>query len=242
MQTINLSSINMNFLESFTGSFSTIQKCEYDGQVYVYKKFDNINFFKKNMKKFQKLNEIDNDYLVMPAYFVFDDYEQVCNAYLTRFIKYKTSSVIMTLDDKVERLNTIKNNIKKMHDLGIIHGDLHFGNILLDENSYQNKIIDFDNCSYKNYKINKKYVADYTNVYINKYGINKGLDIFLFNLITYSVLNVSPYYQSRLRINNEIYGIFDTNDGRKVCNDLLLQNKTFSNEYLIDTCLHLIKK
>ena len=86
MQTINLSSINMNFLESFTGSFSTIQKCEYDGKIYVYKKFDNINFFKKNMKKFQKLNEIDNDYLVMPAYFVFDDYEQVCITAVVDFV------------------------------------------------------------------------------------------------------------------------------------------------------------
>lgn len=58
METINLSSINMNFLESFTGSFSTIQKCEYDGQVYVYKKFDNINFFKKNMKSFRNLMKL----------------------------------------------------------------------------------------------------------------------------------------------------------------------------------------
>lgn len=242
METINLSSINMNFLESFMGSFSTIQKCEYNGKFYMYKKFDNINFFKKNMKKFQKLNEIDNEYLVMPEYFVFDDYEQEYNAYLTKFINYQKSSVIKTLDDKIVRLNAIKNNINKMHDLGIIHGDLHFGNILLDVNSYQNKIIDFDNCSYENYKINKNYVLDYTNLYMSKYGVNKGLDIFLFNLITYSVLNNSPYFQTRLRINNKMYGIFNNVDGRRVCDNLLLENKIFSNEYLIDTCLHLIKK
>lgn len=242
METIKLSSINMNYLENFIGSYSIVQKCEYSGKLYAYKRINNVKIFEKNINKLKKISKINLDCLITPKYLVYDDSVNELNAYLTDFVDYKACSELLTLDDKVERLYSIKKSIQSMHDIGIIHGDLHYGNVLIDSDSYTNKIIDFDNCAYKNYKINKIFASDYANCYIEKYGVNKGLDIFLFNLMTYSILNCSPYFQTRIRICNEKYGIFKTGDGKKICNNLLLDKSNYDEKYLIDTCLHLTKK
>ncbi len=242
MYKINLTSINMNYSDQFKSSFALVKKCEYDNNLYIYKKFSNVIYFKKIVPKFEKIFNLNSNSIILPKILVYDNTLEEYNAYLTDYCDYENGLLLKTIDNKIERLFEIKNNIDNMHNIGIIHGDLHFGNILINKDYISSKIIDFDNCAYEKFKINKSLTNDYTKEYIQKYGINKGLDIFLFNIMTYCVLNSSPYFQTRIRINNGMYGIFNTASGKKICDNLLLENKTFDNEYLIDTCYKYLRQ
>lgn len=235
MKCINLNYLNLNFVEKFKGSNATIQKCEYEENLYIYKEFYNKNYLKKNISKINTLNKINLNCGIFPAYLVYDELNSEYSGYLTEYVKYNNALILKKNTDKITRLLKIKESIIKLHKEGIIHGDLHFGNILVDLNTYDNKIIDFDNCSYKRYKTKISYANDYAVEYIKHYGINQGLDIFLFNIMTYCILNNNlSYYLVRRDIYNKQYGVFDNQKCRKICDSFFLEDNCYCKEYLID--------
>lgn len=235
MDYINLNYLNLNFAEKFNGSNATIQKCEYEGILYAYKEFNDKKYLQKNINKINTLNKINLNCGIFPVYLVYDEFNNKYSGYLTRYVDYKNALFLKKASDKVTRLLKIKESIIKLHTEGIIHSDLHFGNILVDLNTYDNKIIDFDNCSYKRYKTKINYANDYAVEYIKHYGINQGLDIFLFNIMTYCILNNNvSYYLVRRDIYNKKYGIFDNQECRKICDTFFLENNSYCKEYLID--------
>ena len=94
-----------------------------------------------------------------------------------------------------ERFKKILDTIKNMHNIGIIHNDLHIGNILykIDNNNYTFCITDFGLSSYfenKNVLIPDEYLPrkDFTNIfypafdyyrYLNSYEFHKKDHIFI---------------------------------------------------------------
>lgn len=242
MEVIHNLHLNLNFFEEFEGSYAIVKKCEYDDKIYAYKKFTDQKYLSKNISKIENLSTIDYDWGILPKFLIYDDKSSKIDGYLSDFCEYEKSTLLKYIDNKVEMLLNIKENIKKMHNFGIIHGDLHFGNILIDPDNCNSKIIDFDNCEYKQYRIKRNYVSDYTMEYIKKYGVNKGLDIFLFNLITFSCLNQTSYFSTRFKINDKKYGVFDSEDAKKICDELLFVNDVFKEEYLIDVYTQYSKK
>lgn len=121
-----------------------------------------------------------------------------------------------------------------MHNEGIIHSDISPSNIL--SKNLTSSIIDFDNSSYKGYETNIKHTNDYCLEFIEKYGIKPELDIYMFNLLTYSLMNEEDrYFMVRNNIYLNKYGYFDNNDGIKICKSLFLDDKVPNKDFLIDT-------
>ena len=118
--------------------------------------------------------------------------------------------------------------------MGVIHTDIRMENVLTDGSMYF--FSDFDNCNFKKYTTNIKYTSPFTKNYVNKYGFNKDLDIYLFNLMTYAILNgVSMSKITDIIGKEKNYGIFNNNDSILVCKSLLLEDRVFNNDFLIDT-------
>ena len=126
-----------------------------------------------------------------------------------------------------------KDTILKMHEYKIIHGDLSLSNIIADEETAY--IIDFDNASYDGSKINLKDSNDFTIQYVENFGINKALDVYLFNLITFSLINNIDINLIRSTIAKGNYGYFNSKDAMKICNQSFLQAPYSDKDFLIDT-------
>lgn len=120
-----------------------------------------------------------------------------------------------------------------MHEYKIIHGDLSLSNIIVkNDDAY---IIDFDNASYNGSKINLKDANDFTIQYVENFGVNKALDVYLFNLITFSLINNIDIKLVRSTIAEGNYGYFDSKDAIKICNQSFLQSPYSDKDFLIDT-------
>lgn len=237
METINYEDIYFKNYDSheirISGSFAKIKKCIFKNKIYAYKEFENKKYLISKKRKLSNLSEITIPGLIVPKYWVKKD--KSTNAYLTVFEdKDKVSSISNEcLEFKYKTLQNAKNLILAMHNQGIIHSDLHSGNILS-----KNKIcsiIDFDNCTYKMYKTFKEDSSDYCQNFINVYGIIPELDIFMFNLLTYEIVNNINYFIIRKEISENKFGVFNNKDGIKICKSLFLDDKYPNKDFLIDT-------
>lgn len=216
-----------------SGSFGSIKRCKYDKKIYAYKEFNDPNYVKGKIRKFELISEINSDRLLLPKFWIQEN-QNLC--YLADFIQSKNLNYYknFSIDTKIKILKKIKESILNMHENNIIHTDLHNGNIIIDDN-LNPYIIDFDNCSYKKYKTDIKDANDYSQEFIKKYGIIPEIDIFMFNLLTYSFINEINYYRARINIlfNEENY--FNSKESKQVLNSLFLDNNYPNKDFLIDT-------
>ena len=121
-----------------------------------------------------------------------------------------------------------------MHENGIIHADLIGSNIMVS-NLGLPCIIDFDNASYQNHKTCIYDVCDLSQSFIKQYGVEKEMDIFLFNILTFAIINECEFYLCRRNIFNENFGYFNNGDAKKICDSLFLEDKVPNKDFLIDT-------
>ena len=128
----------------------------------------------------------------------------------------------------------VKEQILVMHDEKIIHGDLIGSNIMISSDRNVN-IIDFDNSTFDKHKTVLKHTNDFSNEFIKKYGITKEIDIFLFNILTFSIINDCSPHLVRQNILCNDFKYFDNVESKKVCNTFLLDHKTPNKDFLIDT-------
>lgn len=238
METINYE--DLYFIDSNphvvwgSGSFGNIRRCIFNDKKYVYKEFKNIRYLKNKKRKLFKLSKIDVPGLIVPKYWV--KKQGVDNSYLTVFEDKDNLNLLpsKSLQTKYKTLQNAKELILTMHNHKIIHGDLHCGNILSKNELCS--IIDFDNSSYGKYKIKVKDVNDYSIEFIKKYGIKPEVDIFIFNILTYYMINeVEKYSLVRQKIHQDKYGYFNNKDGIQICKSLFLDDKIPNKDFLIDT-------
>lgn len=237
METINYE--DLHFADSNpdkiynSGYFGKIKKCTFNNKIYAYKEFKNEKYLISKKRKLSNLNQITIPGLIVPQYWVKKNNNT--NAYLTIF-EDKDNISSLSKENFKHKFKTLKNAkelILTMHNIGIIHADIHTGNILSKENDCS--IIDFDNCSFKTYWTFKNDANDYSRNFINVYGISPELDIFLFNLLTYEILNDVKYYTLRKDISENKYGIFANKEGIRICRSLFLDDKYPNKDFLIDT-------
>lgn len=234
-----LQRVNIYFGE---GSFSEVHQVEYDDEMFAYKKFYDKDFVKKNKleEKFDILTKKNLKHSVTAEYLV--DNKSGCCGYLTKPLNKGDFSVIRKRKDIYETLLRLKESINEIHCNGIIHGDIHSGNVLFEKgNTF---LIDFDNCKFENnkgLKPNFKMFSSPAREFIKRNGIIKNLDIYMFNVLTYSLLNGGSYRSSNINsvfkivkesIINQKYGLFCNKESIKICNDLC---NFKANDYLIDT-------
>lgn len=183
-------------------------------------------------KKIKLLSNINDKNIITPKYIVKENNKTV--GYLSNYIKGETiAHSNLDYNDKIYYLKKTKEIIEKLHyKYNIIHGDLHGGNIIINNKNVF--LIDFDNCNINEYYIKKKYCLEQVEKYIDNFGINYNLDIFTFNITTYSILYNCPFQLVRRNIYQENYGFNNSPKVKKICKDLLLENNNINNEYLID--------
>ncbi len=227
---------DLNFIDDEQcgfGSYGKIKRCTFDGKNYVLKVFDNSNYLNGKRRKLSLLSKVDVQGLYVPELWVKKNNHT--NMYLSEF--YDGKDVIFLDQEhhnvRIKYLKDIKKEILLMHEHGIIHADLISSNIMYSNGTVA--IIDFDNCSYKKYRTDTRYVNDYSMDFIETYGIVPELDIFMFNLLTYLIINEeSDYYMVRNNIWLKKYGKFNNKDGIKICNSMLLGDKNPNKDFLID--------
>ncbi len=230
MQTINYEDLRFNKnAKAKKGSYASVKKCFFDNDVYAYKEFNESSYLKGKIRKLSKMSNINEPFLLTPKFWVIKN-KTKCG-YLTKYCDGK--NIININKNLIEKLKTAKNLIIKMHSNNIIHGDLIGSNIMCDDKHAF--IIDFDNASYKASNINIKNANDYALEYLEKFGINKALDVYLFNLLTYSLLNNCDFYMVRNNIYKNNFGIFTSKDQICLCRAFSLEKSYSDKDFLIDT-------
>ena len=228
-----------NVLWMKCGSTSDIYGCVYKGKVYIYKKYlEPDKTFDSNFNnRLDFLSRERFSQSLLPKYMVFENDEKV--GYLTPKIDNKN---ILRIEDpivKYHALQSAKKAIEEIHRKDIIHGDIHPGNILVRND--KRCLIDFDNCDVTTTdRINMDFerCSMPAMEFINRNGIIKNLDIYMFNILTFfsfNKLSSSGYIgdmfdTARSSIYFGKYGIFNKSDSRRICEDMYLSDK-----YLLDT-------
>ena len=216
------------------GSFSSVYKCTLDGKTYAYKEFNEPAYLNGKIRKLDLISRINKDYIVSPIFWVDDNRQK--KGYLSDIID-GTDLLFYDKKDlkaKIDILKKCKTALVNMNDDGIIHSDLSKINIMIENAKI--KFIDFDNCTFKNYYTKLKDTNDFVGEYIRRYGINRELDTYTFNLLTYSVINNISVFKSRLSILTGNYGLFSENvHAIKICDSLFLDSDKINTDFLIDT-------
>ena len=120
-----------------------------------------------------------------------------------------------------------------MHSYGIIHADISSSNIIIENNIPY--FIDFDNCSYNSSPVKISDSSDITQEFIKKHGVVKELDIFLFNLLTFELVNQCNYNLIRKNIILNNYGIFNNSSSKEICESFFIDSEKPEKRFLVDT-------
>lgn len=231
MKTIKVSNLKRGKTIS-GGSYSYLLATEYEGKKYAYKEFLCPSELLKRTRK-KKLNEISQLDLkgsILPMFWVKDCV--ATKGYLMDLYS-KVSIDELEIKDRINCLRNLKNSILELHENKIIHADIHMSNFIYDKKDVF--LIDFDNSSYKGKGIDYNLLNTHAKKFVDNYGITSDLDIFLFNILTYSTLNDIYYYHVIEEISKtNTYGFFDGFDCSDVIKSLTLKEKSFNNDFLID--------
>lgn len=236
METINYNELKIIDKDEYSsGTFGEIRRCILDGKLYALKTFIDPFYLVGKRMKIEYLSEVNQKELITPKLWVKKDDETSsyltdwCDANDVGFLKKEEN-----LNKKIKTLKKAKEAILVMHNENIIHGDLVDSNIIVDEkdNCY---IIDFDNATYNGYDTFLCDVNDFSHDFIKKYGIRKEIDIFLFNLITFSVINGCKLETVRQNILQGNFRYFDNDDSKKICDTFHLDYQIPNKDFLIDT-------
>lgn len=184
MNKIYFSDLNDLIENEQLGSESIRYNCIFDGKEYLYKQ--PLTFNENDARKMQKLTNINNPSLVTPKHIIYGDRFAKPIGYLLEYYNNYQSLYFMNtpIDEKIKILKTAKQKIITMHNYGIIHCDLHLANIIYKDDDV--KIVDFDTSKYLDYSAHA--YNKYTKMYLENNYLDKSVDIYNFNIDTFSCL------------------------------------------------------
>lgn len=217
------------------GSFGKINKCWLNNDVYAYKEFKDPSFLTSKIRKINLIGKIDEPFMIVPKYFV--KKQGIKSGYLTRFINGKdliSQNEATSIEERIRLLKMAKQQVQVMHQkFGLIHADISGCNIMIEK--LNTVFINFDNSYYAGYKTNLNDANDLAIDFIKAYGICKELDIFLFNILTFEIINNVRRDLVRTNVNAHKFGAFTSADSRKILANTLLCEKYPTSDFLIDT-------
>jgi len=242
---------NRSYLGSITkyreigeGSFSRVYLAEYFDTMVAYKEFlcfdKTIKKIKPNIEKLTGLNE---NGLVLPQKLIYAKKEdEVFKGYIMDYLyQYSKLSDLKDLgyDKKVAVLKNARKSLDILHNkYKILHGDITPWNILYSKDKDDTKLIDFD----LSIDLTKKEIIDkndltlLANNYAKYVGLDKDLDMYLFNLTTYTILNNKELFSSMSYIFNDDFGVIENNHAINILKSYkdIENSKALKKEYVID--------
>jgi serine/threonine protein kinase len=115
---------------------------------------------KKNVRNEElKINIIASMFNIAPK--ILDIKKLEDNRYEITSERYPLTLLKIPEEERAIYTNKIKNKVKKLHSLGIIHGDIHEDNIVVNREKDKVGLIDFG-LSKNMPCINKKYLKEFT--------------------------------------------------------------------------------
>lgn len=160
-------------------------------QEYVYKilipEFREL-FLEKKLRKLATLTNLE-EFMTIPVGEVYLDFHFIGYIMKNAGISWKKFLEETALSDemKIELLKKGKMALNQIHNVGIVHGDIQFGNLMIKDD--QVKVSDINNVNYKWYR--GLHFNDVTEHLVPKYGPTYLLDLHMFNYITYLLMNVT---------------------------------------------------
>ena len=232
MESISMDDIAINS-ESFEGGFSNNYKAKFNNEDYMFKKYDYPDqmISKLFIDKMNEVNKLAVLLPYVPRYWVEIGNEKI--GYLSKIHDGQDLYLSTNIGEIARILKEAKKKLVLMHNLGLIHGDIHYCNIMYSASSTD--FIDYDNSSYLSFNPDAtKYSVDAFN-FAKTFGISKELDIFLFNKMTFELLNdLDGNKEVEQHVRNKDYGIFNDIESKNICKNLILEG-TPSCEFLIDS-------
>ena len=227
------------------GTSSDVYQCDYFDSLFAFKEFKDPQYVSFINDRIQKLKEYyydETDYVFPYKCIYKSPKDNLFVGYIMDYLfEYKKLSDIDNLDynKKIIILKKLRDLVDKFHyKYNFIHTDICPWNIFYNEKKDNLKLFDFD--TYidlgKNDNIVNNLFSEYTYEYAHKVGIDKDLDIFLYNLTVYSFLAGIDYNNALEAINNNKLDFFDNEHVKKIFEGYknLECKKTLKKEYVID--------
>ena len=222
---------------------SIIYKCSFDGNRYILKVFkdNSLTDLDSFDMRFDLLRRLNLKKSIIPEYIAESDSQVI--GYLTELVLIKNIDTMINPLETYHALVQIKKSIEELHCNGIVHGDIHSGNIVSKNDRYH--LIDFDNYSNPSRGIflNPNNTLICVRDFIEKNGISPDMDVFLFNVLTFKLLSFADFWYWNPKdlvnfdtvkdcISRQDYGLFDSRDSRSICDDILTNT---ADEFLLNT-------
>lgn len=218
----------------YYGTYGNILKVKYNNQIYVQKvfAFDMYNPSLSDIKKFEKYSSINSQKngIYLPEYLVD---QNNFNSYLTSIYNGNNFRYLLEkpIDTKIFFLRKAKDLILKTNNrYGIIHSDIHFGNLMYNDDKKTVALVDFDASKYEDLECEKCYLSKHAKRYITYNNYDENLDIYLFNLLTLGLLFNQNMEHSYIDLNcRRFHNYFYSKSAIKTLEDManIKGNKNF---------------
>lgn len=233
------------YYELGIGSSCRVYLCDFFDTEFAYKDILDKNYAKFIKEKLMRVAEYYEDSeFVFPYKFIYKaPQDEVFEGYVMDALhNYTGLEKLKGLDikEKIEILKKGRVLLDSFHKkYNLVHTDVASYNFQYNEKTKDIKLIDFDT----NIDLKEKDIIDlnkynlYASHYMHERGVDENLDIFLYNLTVFSLLNNVSYFDTLEDIANGVYGVFEENNNAKKIfesyNDLNC-NKSLKKEYVID--------
>lgn len=223
------------------GAYGTVYSCIFNNKQYAYKNFIVDNSCKEFIKP--RLDGVSKFYgdsdFIFPYKFIYDNNDYFIG-YVMDYLSGYNSLYDIKLDykGKIEILNRARYILDKFHnEYKHVHTDINPWNFLYNKELDKIILIDFDTCI----DLNNPNTMDISQlntlakIYCDYNGTNIGLDVFLFNLLTFSILNNIEFYDVINEIMNNNYGVIENKNAIEILSKYEdIEYNTLKKEYIID--------
>lgn len=228
------------------GSHANVYLADYfGGSTVAYKEFWNPKYVEAIKDEVEKISEYsDDEKFIFPDIFIYDKPTDKLFKGYTMPLLYKYNYVYegylesLSYDKKISILLKARELIEELHKkYKTLHADVAPWNFMYNEDNDHLVLTDYDTALSisNNIKINESH-NDIVKEYAKYNKIDEHLDIFLFNLCCYAILNNLDinFVLDKIRKNN--FGIIENQKAIEVFNSYkdLSNSKSLKKEYIID--------
>ena len=225
------------------GASGVVYDSQLDGIQYAYKEITSDDDFKSFVQpRLEKVADFYGDSsFVFPYKFVYKHPEdKLVSGYIMDYINGydKLDDLQINNEEKIRILSMARKLLDKLHnDYKHVHTDSNPWNFVYNKNLDKVMLIDFDTCI----DLDKKNMIDtsrlntLSKIYCTNNACDEGIDIFLFNLLTFAILNNVGFYDVINHIIDGEYGCLNSFGPMEILSEYEdIYSNTLKKEYVID--------